>query len=498
MRDIGHFIGGKLVAGMSGEYGDVYNPAAGEVTARVALANAAEVDTAVASANAAFPAWSAIPPLRRARVMFKLRDLLERDRKELSAIITAEHGKVLSDADGEVQRGLEVVEFAAGIPHLLKGEYTEAVGTGIDAWSLRQPLGVVAGITPFNFPLMVPLWMIPVALATGNCFILKPSEKDPSAALKLAALLKEAGLPDGVFTVLQGGRVAVESILAHPGIAAVSFVGSTAIAELIYKTGTSHGKRVQALGGAKNHMVVMPDADLDDAVDALMGSAYGAAGERCMSISVAVAVGSAGDALVSKLAPRVRALKIAPGVDPEAEMGPLVTREHLDKVRGYVDLGVKEGANLVVDGRGLKLQGYENGYFLGGCLFDNVTADMRIYQEEIFGPVLSVVRAPDIATATRMVNEHAYGNGVALFTNDGGTARDFTSAIQIGMVGINVPIPVPMSFHSFGGWKQSLFGDHHVYGMEGVRFYTRYKAVTQRWTAGAKKGPEFVMPTLGR
>ena len=498
MRDIGHFIGGKLVAGMSGEYGDVYNPAAGEVTARVALANAAEVDTAVASANAAFPAWSAIPPLRRARVMFKLRDLLERDRKELSAIITAEHGKVLSDADGEVQRGLEVVEFAAGIPHLLKGEYTEAVGTGIDAWSLRQPLGVVAGITPFNFPLMVPLWMIPVALATGNCFILKPSEKDPSAALKLAALLKEAGLPDGVFTVLQGGRVAVESILAHPGIAAVSFVGSTAIAELIYKTGTSHGKRVQALGGAKNHMVVMPDADLDDAVDALMGSAYGAAGERCMSVSVAVAVGSAGDALVSKLAPRVRALKIAPGVDPEAEMGPLVTREHLDKVRGYVDLGVKEGANLVVDGRGLKLQGYENGYFLGGCLFDNVTADMRIYQEEIFGPVLSVVRAPDIATATRMVNEHAYGNGVALFTNDGGTARDFTSAIQIGMVGINVPIPVPMSFHSFGGWKQSLFGDHHVYGMEGVRFYTRYKAVTQRWTAGAKKGPEFVMPTLGR
>lgn len=498
MREIGHFIGGQLVAGTSGKFGDVYDPASGEVQARVALADASEVNKAVAAAAAAFPAWAATPPLRRARVMFKLKELLERDRKELSAIITAEHGKVLSDADGEVQRGLEVVEFACGIPHLLRGEYTEAVGTGIDAWSIRQPLGVVAGITPFNFPLMVPLWMIPVALATGNCFILKPSEKDPSAALKLAALLKEAGLPDGVFGVVQGARESVETILAHPDIAAISFVGSTAIAELIYKTGTSHGKRVQALGGAKNHLVVMPDADLDDAVDALMGSAYGAAGERCMAVSVAVAVGSAGDALVEKLAQRVRALKIAPGVDPEAEMGPLVTAEHLAKVRGYVDQGVKEGAKLVVDGRGLKLQGYENGFFLGGCLFDNVTTDMRIYQDEIFGPVLSVVRAPDVATATRMINQHRYGNGVALFTNDGGVARDFTQSIQIGMVGINVPIPVPMSFHSFGGWKQSLFGDHHVYGMEGVRFYTRYKAVTQRWTGGAKKGPEFVMPTLGR
>ena len=498
MRDIGHFIGGTLVAGTSGLYGDVFDPASGEIQARVALANAAEVDRVIAVANAAFPAWAATPPLRRSRVMFKLRDLLERDRKELSAIITSEHGKVLSDADGEVQRGLEVVEFACGIPHLLKGEFTEAVGTGIDAWSIRQPLGVVAGITPFNFPLMVPLWMIPMALATGNCFILKPSEKDPSVALKLAALLKEAGLPDGVFNVIQGGREAVETILSHPGITAVSFVGSTPIAELIYKTGTSNGKRVQALGGAKNHLVVMPDADLDDAVDALMGSAYGAAGERCMAVSVAVAVGSVGDALVSKLAPRVRALKIAPGVDPEAEMGPLVTGEHLAKVSGYVDQGVKEGAKLVVDGRGLKLQGYEKGFFLGGCLFDNVTTDMRIYQEEIFGPVLSVVRAPDVATATRMINEHRFGNGVSLFTNDGGVARDFTQAIQIGMVGINVPIPVPMSFHSFGGWKQSLFGDHHVYGMEGVRFYTRYKAVTQRWSGGAKKGPEFVMPTLGR
>ncbi len=498
MREIGHFISGKLTAGISGAFGEVHNPALGEVVARVALAGVAEVNTVAASAAAAWPAWAATPPLRRARVMFKLRDLLERDRREISGIITEEHGKVLSDADGEVQRGLEVVEFACGIPHLMKGEFTDMVGTGIDAWSIRQPLGVVAGITPFNFPLMVPLWMVPVALATGNCFILKPSEKDPSVSLKLAALLKEAGLPDGVFSVVQGGREAVETILAHPEIAAISFVGSTAIAETIYKGGTSHGKRVQALGGAKNHLVVMPDADLDDAVDALMGSAYGAAGERCMAVSVAVAVGSAGDALVSKLAPRVRALKIAPGVDPDAEMGPLVTREHLAKVSGYVDLGVKEGASLVVDGRGLKLQGYENGYFMGGCLFDNVTTDMRIYKEEIFGPVLSVVRAPDIATATRMINAHEYGNGVALFTNDGGTARDFTNAIQIGMVGINVPIPVPMSFHSFGGWKHSLFGDHHVYGMEGVRFYTKYKAVTQRWTGGAKKGAEFVMPVLGR
>lgn len=498
MRTINHFIGGKEVAGTSGRSADVFNPATGEVQAKVALASKSELDAAVKVAAAAFPGWAATPPLIRARVMFKFKQLLEENMDKMAQIVTSEHGKVLSDAKGSITRGLEVVEFACGIPHLLKGEFTEAVGTGIDAWSIRQPLGVVAGITPFNFPLMVPLWMIPMALATGNCFILKPSEKDPSVALKLAALLKEAGLPDGVFNVVQGGREAVETILAHPGIVAVSFVGSTPIAELIYKTGTSHGKRVQALGGAKNHLVVMPDADLDDAVDALMGSAYGAAGERCMAVSVAVAVGSAGDALVNKLAPRVRALKIAPGVDPEAEMGPLVTAEHRAKVSFYVDQGVKEGAKLVVDGRGLKLQGYENGFFLGGCLFDHVTPDMRIYQEEIFGPVLSVVRAPDVATATRMINAHRFGNGVSLFTNDGGVARDFTQAIQIGMVGINVPIPVPMSFHSFGGWKQSLFGDHHVYGMEGVRFYTRYKAVTQRWSAGAKKGPEFVMPTLGR
>jgi malonate-semialdehyde dehydrogenase (acetylating)/methylmalonate-semialdehyde dehydrogenase len=498
MREIGHFISGKPVAGSSGAFGEVFNPASGEVAARVALASSAEVDKAVAAAAAAWPAWAAMPAVRRARVMFKLKDLLDRDRKELSALITAEHGKVLSDADGEVQRGLEVVEFACGIPHLLKGEYTDQVGTGIDAWSIRQPLGVVAGITPFNFPLMVPLWMIPVALACGNCFILKPSEKDPSVSLKLAALLAEAGLPDGVFSVVQGAREAVEAIIAHPDIAAISFVGSTAIAETIYRGGAAHGKRVQALGGAKNHLVVMPDADIDDAVDALMGSAYGAAGERCMAVSVAVAVGAVGDKLMSKLEPRVRALKIGPGTDPDAEMGPLVTAQHRDKVTSYIDVGVKEGAKLVVDGRGLSLQGYEHGFFLGGSLFDNVGTDMRIYRDEIFGPVLSVVRTPDLAGAVRMVNAHEYGNGVALFTADGGVARDFASAINIGMVGVNVPIPVPMAFHSFGGWKHSLFGDHHIYGPEGVRFYTRYKAITQRWPGGARRGAEFVMPTLGR
>jgi malonate-semialdehyde dehydrogenase (acetylating)/methylmalonate-semialdehyde dehydrogenase len=498
MREIGHFIGGRAVPGASGQFGDVFNPATGELSARVAMASAAELDTAVAAAVAAWPAWAATPPLRRARVMFRFKELLERDRKKLAALVTAEHGKTLPDAEGEVQRGLEVVEFACGIPHLLKGEYTEAVGTGIEAWSVRQPLGVVAGITPFNFPVMVPLWMIPVALACGNCFILKPSEKDPSASLKLAELLKESGLPDGVFAVVQGGRTAVEAILEHPGIDAVSFVGSTPIAQTVYRGGTATGKRVQALGGAKNHLVVMPDADIDDAVDALMGAAYGSAGERCMAVSVAVAVGNAGDRLIEKLTPRVRALKVGPGTDPEAEMGPLVTREHRDKVAGYVDLGVKEGAKLVVDGRGLSLQGYESGFFIGGSLFDDVKTDMRIYKEEIFGPVLGVVRTPDLAGAVRMVNEHQFGNGVAIFTADGGAARDFASGIKVGMVGVNVPIPVPMAFHSFGGWKQSLFGDHHIHGPEGVRFYTRYKAITQRWPTGARRGAEFIMPTLGR
>jgi malonate-semialdehyde dehydrogenase (acetylating)/methylmalonate-semialdehyde dehydrogenase len=498
MRELGHFIGGRGVAGASGQFGDVFNPATGEVSARVAMASAPELHKAVSAAVAAWPAWAATPPLRRARVMFRFKEVLERDRKLLAALVTAEHGKTLADAEGEVQRGLEVVEFACGIPHLLKGEYTEAVGTGIEAWSVRQPLGVVAGITPFNFPVMVPLWMIPVALACGNCFILKPSEKDPSASLKLAELLKESGLPDGVFSVVQGGRTAVEAILEHPGIDAVSFVGSTPIAQTVYRGGTATGKRVQALGGAKNHLVVMPDADIDDAVDALMGAAYGSAGERCMAVSVAVAVGNAGDRLIEKLTPRVRALKVGPGTDPEAEMGPLVTREHRDKVAGYVDLGVKEGAKLVVDGRGLSLQGYEEGFFIGGSLFDDVKTDMRIYKEEIFGPVLGVVRTPDLAGAVHMVNEHQFGNGVAIFTADGGAARDFASGIKVGMVGVNVPIPVPMAFHSFGGWKQSLFGDHHIHGPEGVRFYTRYKAITQRWPTGARRGAEFIMPTLGR
>ncbi|MGE0717762.1 MAG: CoA-acylating methylmalonate-semialdehyde dehydrogenase, partial [Alphaproteobacteria bacterium] len=442
-----HWISGRATAGTSGRSGDVFNPATGEVTATVPLASPDEVDAAVASAAAAFPAWAATPPLRRARVMFKFKEILERNREALARAITLEHGKVLSDAEGEVVRGTEVVEFACGIPQLLKGEFTENVGTEIDSWAMRQPLGVVAGITPFNFPAMVPMWMFPVALACGNCFILKPSERDPSASLLLAQWLKEAGLPDGVFSVVHGDKAAVDAILAHPGIAAVSFVGSTPIAEYVYQTAANHGKRVQALGGAKNHLVVMPDADLDLATDGLMGAAYGSAGERCMAVSVAVAVGNSGDALVDRLATRLRTLKVGPGIDKESEMGPLVTRQHLDKVRGYVDDGVKAGAKLVVDGRGLKLQGYENGYFLGGCLFDDVTPDMRIYKEEIFGPVLSVVRVPTFNDALRLVNDHEYGNGTAIFTRDGDAARAFTAQCRIGMVGVNVPIPVPMAFH---------------------------------------------------
>src|SRR5580692_3193016 len=498
MSDIPHFIDGKRVAGKSGRGGDVYNPATGEKIRHVDFASSEELDAAVQSAAKAFPGWAATQPLTRARILFKFLELLSRDHDNLARTISEEHGKVFSDAQGEITRGVEVVEFACGIPHLLKGEFTEQVGRGIDSWSVRQPLGVCAGITPFNFPAMVPMWMFPMAIATGNTFILKPSERDPSAGIRIAELLTEAGLPPGVFNVVNGDKEAVDAILQHPGIAAVSFVGSTAIAEYIYTTAAAAGKRVQALGGAKNHMVVMPDADLDQATDALMGAAYGAAGERCMAVSVAVAVGGVGDRLMDRLVPRVRALKIGPGTDPEAEMGPLVTKQHLDKVSSYVDLGVKEGAKLVVDGRDLKLQGYENGFFLGGCLFDGVTTDMRIYREEIFGPVLGVVRTPDLAGATRMINAHEYGNGVAIFTSDGGAARDFANAIQIGMVGVNVPIPVPMAFHSFGGWKHSLFGDHHIYGPEGVRFYTRYKAITQRWPSGTRRGAEFVMPTLGR
>ena len=497
MQHIGHYLGGKIVPG-TGKTNPVFNPATGEISGQVAMGGAPEVDAAVAAANAAWPAWAATPPLRRARVMFKFKELMERNTKRIAAAITAEHGKTLPDAEGEVQRGIEVIEFACGIPHLLKGEYTEAVATGIDSWSMRQPLGVVAGITPFNFPAMVPLWMIPVALATGNCFILKPSEKDPSASLILAELLTESGLPANVFQVVQGGREAVEAIIAHPDIAGISFVGSTPIAESVYRGGTHVGKRVQALGGAKNHLVVMPDADLDQTVDALMGAAYGSAGERCMAVSVAVAVGDAGDRLMAKLAPRVRALKVGPGTDPDSEMGPLVTAEHKAKVSGYVDAGVREGADLVVDGRGLTLQGYESGYFVGGSLFDNVTPDMSIYKDEIFGPVLSVVRRASLGDAIDLINAGKFGNGTAIFTADGGAARGFAASVKIGMVGVNVPIPVPAAFHSFGGWKGSLFGDHHIHGPEGVRFYTRYKAITQRWPSSIRAGAEFTMPQIGR
>jgi malonate-semialdehyde dehydrogenase (acetylating)/methylmalonate-semialdehyde dehydrogenase len=491
---VSHFIGGAPHGG--GERrSPVFNPATGEVRAEVLLADAATVDAAVQSAKAVFLAWADTPALRRARVMFRFKELLEANRDALAAAITREHGKVFEDARGEVTRGIEVVEFACGIPHLQKGEYSEQVSTGIDQFSLRQPLGVCAGITPFNFPCMVPMWMFPVALACGNTFILKPSERDPSPSLMLAELLKQAGLPDGVFNVVQGDKAAVDALLTHPDVAAVSFVGSTPIAEYIQNTGTAHGKRVQALGGAKNHMVVMPDANLDQAVDALIGSAYGSAGERCMAISVCVAVGRIADDLVARLAQRTQALKIGDGMDAASEMGPLVTAQHHAKVKGYVDIGVEEGARLVVDGRALKVAGREKGFFLGGCLFDQVQPSMRIYKEEIFGPVLSVVRVPDFAAAVQLVNDHEFGNGVALFTADGNTAREFARRVKIGMVGINVPIPVPMAFYSFGGWKKSLFGDTHAYGMEGVRFYTRYKAVMQRWPGSIGKGAEFVMPT---
>jgi malonate-semialdehyde dehydrogenase (acetylating) / methylmalonate-semialdehyde dehydrogenase len=497
MRTINHFVGGQEVAGKSGRFGDVFNPATGEVQAKVALASKAEVDAAVKIAADAFPKWSGTPPLIRARVMFRFKQLIEENMDQFAQIVTSEHGKVLSDAKGSITRGLEVVEFATGIPHLLKADYCENVGTNVDSYSIRQALGVVAGITPFNFPAMVPMWMFPIALACGNTFILKVSERDPSAANFMAELMKKAGLPDGVLNVVHGDKEAVDAILTHPDIQAVSFVGSTPIAEYIYHTGTAHNKRVQALGGAKNHMIVMPDADMDQATDALMGAGYGSAGERCMAISVAVAVGDkVGDTLIDKLAPRVRGLKVAPGTDPEAEMGPLVTKQHYEKVKGYVDLGVQEGAKLVVDGRDLRLQGYENGYFLGGCLFDQVQPHMRVYKEEIFGPVLSIVRVPDYNAAVKLVNDHEYGNGTAIFTRDGDAAREFASKIKVGMVGINVPIPVPMAFNSFGGWKRSLFGDHHMHGPEGVRFYTKLKTVTSRWPTGIRAGAEFIMPTM--
>src|SRR6202045_4095401 len=474
-REVHHWVNGQTLTGTSGRFGDVYNPASGELQARVALATPAEVDIAVAAAAAAFPEWSAQPPLRRARVLFRFREIFERRLDEVAALLTSEHGKVFPDARGEATRGLEVVEFATGIPQLLKGEFTEQVGPNIDSWSMRQPLGVVAGITPFNFPAMVPMWMFPIAIACGNCFILKPSERDPGASILLAELLKKAGLPDGVFNVVHGDKEAVDLILEHPAIKAVSFVGSTPIAEYVYRQGTAHGKRVQALGGAKNHMVVMPDADFDQAADALVGAAYGSAGERCMAISVAVVVTNAtAAALLSKLEQRIASLQMDDGMKEGAELGPLITKAHLERVTGYIQHGKEEGAELLVDGRDNALPKGE-GFFLGACLFDHVKPEMKIYREEIFGPVLGVVRVNNFETALQMINEHEYGNGTSIFTRDGDTARDFVHRVQVGMVGVNVPIPVPMAFHSFGGWKRSLFGDHSIYGPEGVRFYTRLK-----------------------
>lgn len=493
-----HYINGRLVPSTSGRQQDIFNPATGEVSGKVALASAEEVNAAVASAKAAAPAWAETAPLKRARIMSRFRELMEKNHDALAAAITREHGKVFSDAKGEVVRGIEVVEFACGIPHLLKSSFTDNIGGGIDNYNLRQPLGVTAGITPFNFPVMVPLWMAPVAIATGNAFILKPSERDPSPSLMMAELFQQAGLPDGVFNVVQGDKLAVDTLLQHPDVKAISFVGSTPIAEYIYTEGAKrpgpYPLRVQALGGAKNHLVVMPDADLDQAVDALIGAAYGSAGERCMAISVAVAVGNVADKLIDALIPRVKALKIKNGMEADAEMGPVVTAAHKAKIEGYIDAGVKAGAKLLVDGRGLKVPGHENGFFLGGSLFDQVTPDMTIYQEEIFGPVLCVVRVPDLGAAIELINAHEFGNGVSLFTSDGSTAREFSRRIEVGMVGVNVPIPVPMAWHSFGGWKRSLFGDAHAYGEEGIRFYTRYKSVMQRWPSSIAKGAEFTMP----
>jgi malonate-semialdehyde dehydrogenase (acetylating)/methylmalonate-semialdehyde dehydrogenase len=498
MDTLSHYINGQQVAGAGKRFGDVYNPATGQVQRKVPMGTAADVDAAVQAAAAAFPGWAAQPALRRARCIFRLKNLLEEHAEDIAAILTNEHGKVAEDARGEVTRGIEVVEFACGAPQLLKGEYSDSVGSGVDSYSLRQPLGVVAGITPFNFPAMVPLWMMPMALVCGNTFVLKPSERDPSASMLLADLAKQAGIPDGVFNVVHGDREAVDAILAHPGIQAISFVGSTPIAKKISETGTAHGKRVQALGGAKNHMVVMPDAPLDRATDALIGSAYGSAGERCMAISVAVVVGEeTADELVAQLKQRVEDLVIEPGQVPGAEMGPLITGEHRDKVRGYVDIGEAEGAELVVDGRDFLHPEQPDGFFFGGTLFDRVTHQMRIYQEEIFGPVLCVVRVSSFDEAVDLVNAHIYGNGVSIFTNDGDAARTFVQRIQVGMVGVNIPIPVPMAFHSFGGWKQSMFGDHHIYGPEGIRFYTRLKTVTQRWHSGIRKGADFHFPKLG-
>ena len=497
MREIGHFIGGKQVKGTSGRFGDVFNPNTGEVQAKVALASKQEVQAAIANAAAAQPAWAATNPQRRARVMMKFLELIAKEMDSLAALLSSEHGKTLPDAKGDIQRGVEVVEFACGVPHLMKGEYNDGAGPGIDLYSMRQPLGVVAGITPFNFPAMIPLWKCAPAIACGNSFILKPSERDPGVPMRIAELFLEAGLPPGVLNVVNGDKVAVDALLDDRRVKAIGFVGSSDIAEYIYAKGCANGKRVQCFGGAKNHMVIMPDADMDQAVDALIGAGYGSAGERCMAISVAVPVGEkTADLLVKKLIPRVESLKVGPSNDPQADYGPMVTKALLNKVKSYVDTGVKEGAKLLVDGRNFKLQGYENGNFIGGCLFDHVTPDMTIYKEEIFGPVLSVVRAKDYEEALRLPSDHEYGNGVSIFTRDGDTARDFSNRVNVGMVGVNFAIPVPLAYHTFGGWKRSGYGDLNQHGPDSIRFYTKTKTITQRWPSGTKEGAEFVIPTM--
>jgi malonate-semialdehyde dehydrogenase (acetylating)/methylmalonate-semialdehyde dehydrogenase len=497
MREIGHFVGGKHIKGTSGRTGDVFQPMTGDIIAKVALASKAELRAAVENAKAAQPAWAATNPQRRARVLFKFLELIAKETDSLADMLAREHGKTIADAKGDIQRGVEVVEFACGIPHLLKGDFTEGAGPGIDLYSMRQPLGVVAGITPFNFPAMIPMWKFAPAIACGNAFILKPSERDPGVPMRLAELMLEAGLPAGIMNVVNGDKEVVDAILDDPDIRAIGFVGSTTIAEYIYTRGTSNGKRVQCFGGAKNHMIVMPDADMDQTVDALIGAGYGSAGERCMAISVAVPVGKeTADRLVEKLIPRVESLKIGPSTSADADIPPMVTKAHLEKVKNYIDIGIKEGAKLKVDGRSFKMQGYEKGFYMGGCLFDEVTKDMRIYKEEIFGPVLSVVRAKDYDEGLALANDHEYGNGVAIFTRDGDAARDFASKVNVGMVGINFAIPVPLAYHTFGGWKRSGFGDLNQHGPDSVRFYTKTKTVTSRWPSGIKDGAEFTIPTM--
>ncbi len=495
MKKTNNFVNGKIISGNSTNYLDVDDPSKGEVISKVILSDQDDYNAVVESSSKAFEDWSQITPLKRSRIISKYKEIIEKNINELAKIVSEEHGKTLDDAIGSVTRGLEVVEFACGIPHLLKGEFSQNVGTEIDSWSIRQPIGVTAGITPFNFPAMVPMWMYPISIACGNSFILKPSEKDPSCSIKLAELFSEAGLPDGVFNVLNGDKNSVDMLLSDQRIQAISFVGSTPVAKYIYETSAKNGKRVQALGGAKNHLIVMPDANLEQAVDGIMGAAYGSAGERCMAVSVAVAVGDIADKLVENINNKAESLIVAPWTDPSSQMGPVISKEHKEKIENYISHGVKEGAKLVLDGRNFNIQGYEKGYFVGPTLFDNVTADMKIYKEEIFGPVLSVIRAKNYDEALKLVNDHEFGNGTSIYTSDGEISRHFTTNCKIGMVGVNVPIPVPMAFHSFGGWKQSLFGDHSMHGIEGVRFYTKLKTVTSRWPKSIKKGPEFKMPT---